>query len=245
MRELGAALLHLIFPGPCRACGQPLGAGRRSAFCRPCWEGTRFIQDPVCPCCGWPFPSPVALAASPDHLCGRCRVRGDAFALARAVALYEPGGVIREGILLFKHGRRTLVGEALAGLMALRAPSCLDIRAWDCLVPVPLYWRREWERGFNQAAILARGVGRRHRLPVHPRALRRLRPTPAQSGSPDDRTRNVRGAFRVRQRGRVAGGRVLLIDDVFTTGATANACAEALLHGGAAAVGVYTLARVP
>ena len=113
------------------------------------------------------------------------------------------------------------------------------------LVPVPLHWRRRWRRGFNQAEMLARGVGRRHGLPVRPRRLVRVRATPPQQGDADARRRNVRDAFAVRRTGNGSvGRRLLLVDDVFTTGATANACAAALLTAGAGAVGVLTLARV-
>ena len=122
------------------------------------------------------------------------------------------------------------------------APQYLAPGEWDGLVPVPLYWARRWRRGFNQAEVLARAVGRRHGLPVLPRALRRVRATPLQHGDFAARRKNVRDAFAARQ--EVAGRRLLLVDDVFTTGATADACAATLLRAGAADVGVLTLARV-
>lgn len=132
----------------------------------------------------------------------------------------------------------------LARLLAEEAPGLLPLTDWDALVPVPLHWLRRWRRGFNQAEVLARAVGRRHGLPVLRRALRRVRATPPQQGGPEARRTNVREAFAVTVPVRVEGRRLLLVDDVFTTGATANACAGALLRAGAAEVGVLTLARV-
>ncbi len=245
LRELGAVLLWFLFPSPCRGCGGMLDVGRRSLFCSACWARIAPVPAPVCPQCGWPFPSPRALEASPAHLCGRCRTARVHFAVARAATLYTPGGPAREAILAFKHTGRDTLGRHLAALMADRSGPILAEGPWDVLVPVPLHARRERQRGFNQAAFLARDLGRRAGLPLAARALRRVRATPPQSGHPDDRRRNVRDAFAVARLAEVAGRHVLLVDDVLTTGATANECARALRRAGARRVGVYTLARVP
>jgi ComF family protein len=132
----------------------------------------------------------------------------------------------------------------LAGLLADEAPQHLALTDWDALIPVPLYWSRRWRRGFNQAEVLAGAVGREHGLPVLSRALRRVRPTPPQQGDAETRRRNVRDAFEISVPSTVAGKCLLLVDDVFTTGATANACAKEIRRAGAAEVGVLTLARV-
>jgi ComF family protein len=162
--------------------------------------------------------------------------------MARAALCYRDGGVARAAILLAKHGRRLSLLRRLARLLAEEAPQYLALQDWDGLVPVPLHWVRRWRRGFNQAEVLARAVGRRHGLPVLSRVLRRVRATPRQHGDFEARRRNLRHAFLARV--DVAGRRLLLVDDVFTTGATADACAATLLQAGAAAVGVLTLARV-
>jgi ComF family protein len=164
--------------------------------------------------------------------------------LARAVLRYREGGIAREAILLAKHGGRSSLLRHLAALLAEEAPGHLTVAEWDGLVPVPLHWGRRLRRGFNQAEILARGVGRRHRLPVLRGALRRVRSTPPQQGNADARRANLRDAFAVPDQRVVAGRRLLLVDDVFTTGATANACAQVLVAAGADAVGILTLARV-
>jgi ComF family protein len=195
-----------------------------------------------CARCGWPFPAAGGILGTDVPLCQRCRETRDHFRIARAALRYREDGIARAAILLVKHGRRFSLLLHLAQLLAEAAPQYLAPEEWDGLVPVPLYWARRWRRGFNQAEVLARAVGRRHGLPVLPRALRRVRATPLQHGDFAARRRNVRDAFAARQ--EVAGRRLLLVDDVFTTGATADACAATLLRAGAADVGVLTLARV-
>jgi len=243
LREVWAGLLHLVFPSPCEVCGRPLDWGRRSLLCGGCWGRLERMPAGGCARCGWPFPGQAAAGAAAP-LCQRCRESRDRFELARAPLRYREEGVARAAILLSKHGGRLPLLRRLGDLLAEEAPDYLDLTRWELLVPVPLFWRRRLRRGFNQSEVLARAVGRRHAIPVAARALARVRATPPQQGDAEARRRNVRDAFRVGRPGRVAGRRVLLVDDVFTTGATVNACAEALLRAGAAAVGVLTLARV-
>lgn len=243
-RDVPAAFLHLIFPTPCARCQQPLGPDRVSVLCGGCWGGLERMAPEGCARCGWPFPDPAALRGVEAPLCQRCRETRDHFQLARAVLRYREDGVARAAILLAKHGRRLSLLKQLARLLAEEAPRHLSLGEWNALVPVPLHWARRWRRGFNQAEVLARAVGRRHGLPVLRGILRRRRATPPQQGGVEARRRNVRDAFAVRAEPIVAGRRLLVVDDVFTTGATADACARILLRAGAADVGVLTLARV-
>jgi ComF family protein len=164
--------------------------------------------------------------------------------VARAAALYEQGGAMRQAILLFKYGGRPSLGSHLGRLMAASGGELCDPPRFDLLIPVPLHPSRERKRGFNQAALLAKEVGGAWGRRVGGRLLRRVRSTDAQSGGRAAREANVRGAFHVTRPDQVEGRRVLLIDDVFTTGATVNECAETLLAAGATEVAVYTLARV-
>ncbi len=194
--------------------------------------------------CGWPFPGPGGSRGTEEPLCQRCRGTRDRFQVARAALRYREGGIAREAILLCKHGGQLRLLRHLATLLAEEVPARLVPSDWDGAVPVPLHWTRRLRRGFNQAEILALAVGRRHGLPVLGRAIRRVRRTAVQHGDPGERQANVRGAFRVLRPGLVKGRRLLLVDDVFTTGATANACADVLLASGALTVGVLTLARV-
>jgi ComF family protein len=163
--------------------------------------------------------------------------------MARSATLYESGGTIREAVLLFKYGRRVSLARHLGRLMTEAAGELFDARRFDLLIPVPLHARRERERGFNQAALLARELGSAWRLRVGHRLVKRVRETGPQSGGPEAREANVKGAFVVTQPDQVEGRRLLLIDDVFTSGSTANECTRALLTAGAAEVAVYTLAR--
>ena len=243
-RDVAAGLLHLIFPTPCHVCQRPLDLGRRSALCGACWAALERMPPAGCCRCGWPFPAAAGGHGTAQPLCQRCRETRDAFSVARAALRYRDGGVARAAILLGKHGGHLGVLRHLARLLAEEAPALLPLGDWDALVPVPLHWSRRWRRGFNQAEVLARAVGRRHGLSVQRRLLRRVRATPPQHGDAGSRRRNLRDAFAVPCIERCAGSRLLLIDDVFTTGATANACAAALRSAGAAAVGVLTLARV-
>jgi ComF family protein len=244
LRDIAAGVLHLIFPAPCETCYRPLDLGRRSALCGCCWDALERMPETGCHRCGWPFPGETGARGAERPLCARCREARDAFELARAPLRYREGGIARQAILLCKHGGRLGLLRHLARLLADEAPTHLAVRDWDALVPVPLYWTRRWRRGFNQAEVLARAVGRRHGLPVLSRALIRVRATPPQQGDVEARRQNVRDAFRARQAARIAGRRLLVVDDVFTTGATVNACAKTLLQADAAAVGVLTLARV-
>jgi ComF family protein len=244
LRDIAAGLLHLAFPTPCPVCRRPLDLGWRGALCGGCWEALERTPPAACDRCGWPFPAAGGARGADRPLCQRCLETRDEFVSARAALRYREGGVARAAILLCKHGGGLGLLRHLAHLLAREAPGDLMLRGWDTVVPVPLHWRRRWRRGFNQADILARAVGRRHGLSLERYCLARVRATPPQRGDPAARRRNVRGAFAVRRAERIAGRRVLLVDDVFTTGATANACAAALREAGATAVGVLTLARV-
>ena len=166
-----------------------------------------------------------------------CRSGLRGFDAAYCFGSYE--GLLREWIHLYKYGRIKTMAQPLGELLARAVPRD---EGFDAIVPVPLHWRREWQRGFNQAELLARGLSRRVGLPVV-RALRRVRSTGTQAGlSNTARRRNVSAAFRSRR--PVAGQRILLIDDVMTTGSTAAACALALKRAGAARVALVTVARV-
>ncbi len=187
--------------------------------------------------CRTPFINPAPLG--PDGRCELCRRGLRAFDAAYSFGSYE--GVLRELIHLFKYARiRPLagpLGEFLAGAIPRD-------QTFDAVVPVPLHWRRRWQRGFNQSALLARAIAKRYGIPLRA-ALGRTRATPTQAGLTNARRRsNVSGAFRVVGKAQVANRRILLVDDVMTTGATANACAAALKRAGARYVALLTLARV-
>lgn len=233
-----AWLRDLVLPPRCLACGTVVVPG--GAVCPGCWARLSFLAPPHCACCGYPFDFDPG---DPAALCGGCLRRAPVFARARAALVYDEAS--RPLLLGFKHGDQTHAADAYAAWMA-RAGAELLAEA-ELIAPVPLHRWRLLRRRYNQAALLALALGRASGVPTVPDLLLRRRATPRQGGlSRRARFLNVRGAFVVapRQAGRVAGKRVLLIDDVLTTGATAEACARALRRAGARAVDLLTLARV-
>jgi ComF family protein len=193
--------------------------------------------DYFCAVCNTPFANDFPLD---EHgVCAACRSGLRGFDHAASFGMYE--GSLRGLIHLFKYSGMKPLARPLAGY--LERTLSVDER-FDAIVPVPLYWRKRWDRGFNQADLLARHVAKRRGIPVW-NALRRKRPTDTQAGlTSAGRRRNVQGAFAVNKNAPLAGKKILLIDDVMTTGATASACASALKRGGARSVSLLTLARV-
>lgn len=235
LARAGRLAADLLTPPVCAACGRRIGSP--DALCAECWREVAFIRQPLCDRLGIPLPyatvtptvSAAALADPPIY------------DRARAVAAFGP--VMRRLVHQLKYQDRHH-GRVLFGCWLADAGRDLLGEA-DVLVPVPLHPMRLLARRFNQSAILANELGRVTGLPVDVHSLQRTRRTPPQVDlTAEQRRLNVRGAFRVRpdRRGRIAGRRVLLIEDVVTTGATITACARALKRAGAARVDVLALA---
>ncbi len=229
-------LIDFALPPRCPGCGTITAEPHR--FCVDCWGSLAFLGDPCCACCGIPF----AYSAEDGALCGRCLAEPPPFGRLRAAVAY--GEVSRRVALKLKYSGRPGLAETLAHFMLRH----LATRENDALlVPVPLHRWRIWKRGYNQAALIASALSRRTGLPAELDLLTRVRATPPLKGlGRRERAMAVRGAFKVqrRARDRLAGRSVLLVDDVYTSGATAAACARALRRGGAASVDVLCWARV-
>ncbi len=230
-------MLDILFPPACLKCGTELEAS--GALCATCWPKIRFIAPPLCACCGLPFAYDVGAGA----LCGSCVQEPRLFDRARAVFIYDD--VSRDLVLSFKHADQTQSAPGYGKWLA-RAGAELLADA-DLLVPVPLHRRRLFARRYNQAALLVHALAKEAGRRAAPDALIRVKKTqPHVDMGRNERLQNVAGAFRIHPKWAQAldGARVVLVDDVFTTGATVSSCAKALRAAGAVRIDVLTLSRV-
>jgi ComF family protein len=219
------------------ACGTVLRE-KKSSFCPDCFSQIEFIGSPLCVLCGQPFSEP----GESDHMCGACLLARPPFSIARALGEYER--VLMDVIHRFKYGGKISLGERLGEFMADLSYPSLAIADYSVIMPVPLHPRRLRQRGFNQAMILAREISRRFSLRLDFLSLQRIVFTEPQVGlGKDMRERNIRGAFHVADAGRIKGEKIILVDDVYTTGSTAKECARILMKNKAEKVAVLTLAR--
>ncbi len=231
------SFLDLLYPRRCMGCGVSSPETFRYV-CWDCWSDAARVEPPFCALCG----DPVAGAVDHDFICYSCSAETPAFDGARSAVRYD--GVVGEALRQLKYEKALWLAPDMAKLLH----NCVDAEypgcTFDLLVPVPLHHVRRRTRGYNQSAILAHELGRRIGSPVASRLLKRIRPTATQTNlTAKQRLSNVVGAFQHGREKRLAGRRVLLVDDVMTTGATVNACAKTLKEGGAASVHVVTAAR--
>lgn len=236
LRRAAGVALDAVLPPRCLKCGAVVDGD--GLLCAACWPAVSFLAEPLCARCGISFPYPVEGRAE----CAACLAEPPAFDAARAVFVYDDAS--RPLVLGFKHGDQLHAAPGFARWLA-RAGAAVIGEA-DLIVPVPLHWTRLFRRRFNQAAVLANALARLTGLPAAPDLLRRRRRTSSQGLlGRRARARNVAGAFALRPGGeaKVAGRAVLLLDDVLTSGATANACAAVLRRAGARKIFILTLAR--
>jgi ComF family protein len=234
-------LLALFYPEICQICRQQHATFAENYLCLACrsgHEGIQFVQAPICNCCGLPFPGDINVSFE----CANCRELELHFRHARAAAVYT--GVLKEIIHRYKYNHASWFEPFLANLLIEASIPELRRDEWDWIVPIPLHWLKLRGRTFNQAARLAHRLSKATNIPVKSNLLRRIRPTQTQTRlSRAERTENVKRAFAYRAAHRIDGARILLVDDVLTTGATASACAKLLRQNGAAVVDVWTVAR--
>ncbi len=241
LTEISDAAVSVFFPSGCRACERLLTSASRVPLCEECLSSFKRVPDPVCEVCGRPL---AGLAREPEQrlLCPACQDRTYAFDRARSFAVYEDA-VVR-AILLLKFEQIEPLGAWFAERLAEVVNTEGDRLAADVVVPVPLHRERERERGYNQAALLSTPLAKRLRLPHKAVLLMRTRARPdKQVLTLEERWESVRGAFATRPGSQVDNLRVLLVDDVLTTGATLDACARALREAGAKSVIGLTVAR--
>ena len=232
------AALGFFFPEACQICGNERGAAADGFVGAQCRSHVRFIKPPFCQRCGLPFDGDITTAFE----CSNCREIKLHFRSARSAVAAK--GPVLDAIHRYKYERALWFEPFLANLLIRQAEPELRREIWDRIVPVPLHPAKRREREFNQAERLAIRLGRTTGIPVDRRLLKRIAPTRTQTLlTREERAENVRNAFVMARAESLKGLRLVLLDDVFTTGATTNACAKVLLAAGAKDVCVWTVAR--
>ena len=237
-REWISAGLAFFYPEICQICKKNRARPAEGFVCAACRQEVRLIHPPFCRRCG----KPVQGAITVEFECTTCRRDELHFETARSAVFTK--GVVLEVIHRYKYQRALWFEPFLAGLLVEHAAPHLSSKDWDLLVPVPLHATKERQREFNQSERLGRWLSRATGIPIDSKLVSRVLPTQSQTRL-DRKARqdNMRNAFAMRKKRRLNGERILLLDDVFTTGATTSACAQTLLKGGAAKVCVWTVAR--
>lgn len=232
--------LHTLFPANCASCDTRLWDDLVPFICQACWETVTKISGPCCTHCGVPFHSSSALQHSPTHTCGSCRIKPPAFAQTWSLFPYQ--SPLKEAIVLFKYrGKRSLTRPLLQAMISVLP----TLPTLDLLMPVPLHPQRLREREYNQSALLAHRLSQHLKIPLLLSCLLRTRATvPQTSLTRKERLTNLRKAFAIREVSRIKDQRILLIDDVFTTGTTLHECAKTLRKAGSGPVYGLTLARM-
>lgn len=235
------SLLAFFYPECCQLCGSRRATAREGYVCIACRSrpgAIRWIEPPICDRCGLPFEGEITTTFE----CSNCKNLRLAFCRARAAVVFD--GIVLEVIHRYKYNGHLWFEPFLAGLLIEKAAPSLSSNEWDMIVPVPLHPLKLREREFNQAERLGRHLSRATGIPLNADVLKRVKETRTQTAlSRAKRTQNVRGAFQVKPEVCLDGKRVVLVDDVLTTGATTGECAAALKRAGAREVCVWTVAR--
>lgn len=239
-------IINLLYPTACAICN----CKTSDHLCPSCWDKVEFLKPPLCPKCGKPFISDISLSQSPDHLCSECRTIKTYFDKAIAVGPYE--GTLSGAIHLFKYKHKKGLSRPLGKIMVdyiKSNPSLFPTEPVEVsslvVLPVPLHPKRLRDREFNQSLVLAKEISKAFRIPLIIENLHRIRWTrPQIELKGEDRLMNVKGAFSLKYPKTIEGKSLLLIDDVYTTGATVRECSKVLKKAGAEKVYIFTLARV-
>jgi len=237
MRFFTETLFQFLLPPQCLCCEKFLEGGQQG-ICSDCLSEIHWIEPPFCSVCGTPFVSTEV----GSHPCGPCVSKKKYFTMARALGSYE--GSLQEAIHRWKYQGKTSFNPFFGKWMAEGFYRYWGPTLFDLLIPVPLHIHRLRERGFNQALLLVKELSRRTGIPYRKRILQKRRPTlPQVNLSGVEREKGVKGSFHIIGREELEGKSILLVDDVYTTGATVNECSKVLLAGGAKKVDVLTLAH--
>jgi ComF family protein len=231
-------VLGFFYPEICRICEKERATAKAGYVCSKCWTQVRFIRPPFCERCGLPFEGEITTVFE----CTNCREMELHFSSARSAVVAKT--IVLEIIHRFKYRRELWFEPFLADLLLREALPVLRGQHWDFIAPVPLHSVKEREREFNQAGLIARHLSDAAKIPLNKNLLRRVSPTMTQTRlTRQQRAENMRGAFALRNGVKLNGEKIIVVDDVFTTGATTSACAKALKTAGAGDVCVWTIAR--
>jgi ComF family protein len=233
------AALNFIYPPVCQVCREKRSSAAEGYVCPDCWRGIRFIAPPFCQQCGLPYDGDIS---APEFQCENCKDMTWAFASARSAV--RANQLILDIVHRYKYNGALWFEPFLADLLVREAAPALRAEKWDFIAPVPLHATKQREREFNQAARLGQYLSDATGIPVDTNLVRRVKPTNTQTVlTRPARAANVANAFSYSGSKPLRGEKIVLIDDVLTTGATTTACADALRQGGAGKICVWTLAR--
>jgi competence protein ComFC len=232
------AAAGFFYPEICQLCEKERATAKSGFVCSKCWTQVRFIRAPFCERCGLPFDGDITTKFE----CTNCREMELHFSSARSAVVAKT--IVLEIIHRFKYSRALWFEPFLADLLLREAVPVLRGQNWDFIAPVPLHSVKEREREFNQAELIAKHLSVATKIPLNNNLLRRVSPTMTQTRlTKQQRAENMRGAFAVRNGVKLNGEKIIVVDDVFTTGATTSACAKVLREAGAGEVCVWTIAR--
>lgn len=233
LQDMFETAVVFLYPARCRVCEEFLGVTSMPYICAHCWRDMQFLEPPWCDICGTP---------GVDGLCDACAISPPRYGKLRSIAFYHT--TLQQAIHLFKFKKKKVFAHHLIQLINAHIPSDCSLAAYDFVLPIPIHKKRLRERGFNQATLLADGIAKVAGVPVLTDALVRKRHTVAQSSLDSTaRQQNIVGAFEVRNPDIISGKRLLVIDDVFTTGATIREAVSELWAADPAEIDVLTLAR--
>ena len=242
LQQVIETALTFLYPAQCRACDTPLGLETVPYLCNACWAQMQFIEPPWCEMCGTPLRSASSFDGS--EVCDACAKAPPRYGKLRTIAFYE--AALREAIHLFKFQKRTGLAKPLIQLMLTHLPDDCRIEDYDFILPIPIHKKRLRERGFNQSRLLAEGIAKAKGVPMATNIFVRHKNTKAQSSlAGRERQENITDAFELRKPDAIFGKHLLLIDDVFTTGATIREAVKELWNADPGEIDVLTLARTP
>lgn len=236
-------LVTFVYPAACRECGNLIGIGQVPYICDDCWRKIETLEPPWCHRCGIPVRDEDGLVFDSEIICSECLANPPPFGKLRAAAFYEP--TVREAIHALKYGRRRVLAKHLVQFMQQRLPCDLSGDDYDMLLPIPLHKKRFRKRGFNQSELLAAGVASVWSVPLRKDILLRVRNTVALStlNSQAERVQTISGAFDLHFPVAVQGKRLLLVDDIFTTGTTIDEAVRVLQPADPSTIDVLVLCR--